>query len=127
MSELGLKRVLILLPGYPTLITRRVPGYSFFCFDDIMAGEHVLRSTISRPTVMTTDVTLQHTSRPSLLLSLHCKAMIVFFKHRIHLESLRREIMSCVPSEKGQCQDKRTFSFVCFVLFINVKYTKYPG
>ena len=25
---LGLKRVLILLPGYPTFITRRVPGYS---------------------------------------------------------------------------------------------------
>ena len=25
---LGLKRVLNLLPGYPTLITRRVPGYS---------------------------------------------------------------------------------------------------
>ena len=27
-SWIGLKRVLNLLPGYPTLITRRVPGYS---------------------------------------------------------------------------------------------------
>ena len=27
-NVLGLKRVLILLPGYPTLTTRRVPGYS---------------------------------------------------------------------------------------------------
>ena len=88
----------------------------------------MLRSTISRPTVITTDVTLQHTSHSSLLLSLHCKAMIVFCKHRIHLESLRREIMAWVPSEEGQCQDKKTFSFVllCFI-FINVKYTKYPG
>ena len=68
--------------------------------------------------MITTDVTLQHTSRPSLLLSLHGKAMIVFCKHRIHLESLHREIMACVPSEEGQCQDKRTFSFVlrCFYL-----------
>ena len=28
LYTLGLKRVLNLLPGYPTLITRRVPGYS---------------------------------------------------------------------------------------------------
>ena len=64
-----------------------------FCFDAMMVGKHVLRSTISRPTVITTDVTLQHASRPSLLLSLHCKAMIVFCKHRIHLESLCMKIM----------------------------------
>ena len=78
----------------------------------------MLCSTICRPTVITTDVTLQHTSRPSLLLSLHGKAMIVFCKHRIHLESLRREIMLRAPSEEGQCQGKRTFSFVllCFYL-----------
>ena len=45
-----------------------------FCFDAMMAVKCVLRSrpTISRPTVITTDVTLQHTSRPMLLLSLHC-------------------------------------------------------
>ena len=65
-----------------------------FCFEAMMVGKHLLRS---RPTISRTDVTLQHTSRPSLLPSLHCKAMIVFSKHRIHLESLRREIMSCVP------------------------------
>ena len=68
-----------------------------FCFDATMAGKHVLHSTISRPTVIRTDVTLQHTSRPSLLLSLQCKAMIVFCKHRIQLESFLREIMGCVP------------------------------
>ena len=53
-----------------------------FCFDAMMAGKHMLCGTISRPTcaVITTDFTLQHTSCPSLLLSLHCKAMIVFCK-----------------------------------------------
>ena len=82
----------------------------------------MLRSTISRPTVITTDVTLQHPSRLSLLLSLHCKAIIVFCKHRIHLESLRMEItiMACVPSEEGQCQDKRAFTFVLLCFYISM-------
>ena len=80
----------------------------------------VLRSTTSRLTVITTEVTLQHTSRPSLLLSFHCKAMTVFCKHRIHLESLHREIMWCVPSEEGQCQDKRTFSFFLLCFYLSV-------
>ena len=75
----------------------------------------MLRSTISGPTMITTDVTLQHTSRPSLILSLHCEAMIVFCKYRIHVESLRMEIMACVPSEEGQWQDKRAFLLFCFV------------
>ena len=87
----------------------------------------MLRSTISRPTVMTTDVTLQHTSTlcPSLLLSLlHCKA--------IYLESLRRKIMSCVPGRvfhERKDNVKIRGRFFCFALFlfINVKYTKYPG
>ena len=83
----------------------------------------MLRSTISRPTVITTDVTLQHTSRPPLLLLLHCKTMIVFCKHRIHLESLRREIMACVPS-------KEHFLLFCFVFIYQCKVYQvvlYPG
>ena len=60
-----------------------------FYFDAMVAGKHVLRSTVSRPAVITTDITLQHTSRPSLLPLLHCKAMIVFCKHRIYLGKFR--------------------------------------
>ena len=121
---LGLKRVLIfsdftdftdfvlIFPGTGHSLPDGYP------FSVLTPWWRVLRSSTSRPTVITTEVTLQHTLRPSLLLSFHCKAMTVFCKHRIHLESLHREIMWCVPSEEGQCQDKMTFSFVllCFYL-----------
>ena len=114
--KLGLKQVLILLPGYPTGTRVLV-----FCFD---AMKHVLHSTISRSTVITTDITLHI---PHVHRCYCCKAMIVFANIEYIWKVYLWKLWRVFHQRKDNVKIRGRFLCFALFLFINVKYTKYLG